>query len=734
MTSTPGQVLTDIIAAVADIVLNTEANRDRRVDRKAFVQENRRNLLRLVAGSHDVRVSLATRFGAVATAHRLLEELLDADAATSDRAAGILGEDRSALLPRHQATSPTPSGEASSADRGDAATEKTIVRLRRDNALMRAKRDEANGRLDNARKEIADWRRRHTSLAQDLDEATTESEGLRTELVAERERWQTLHNDPSRAAETLVGALRSAVGPAPETDLREQDRMATVTEELVTADHPKVTENLPEPVLLALKAAGIGISEFLGIVEAIASPPVTAPLLLDTHEREVTVTPLGGGTEIGGSCILVEAGQARLLVDCGSRPGQPLSRCAPPHLEAALHEHLDAVVITHAHNDHAGYVPALVAQYPHLRILCTAETAALLPTMWNDSVKVFERTITDALRRGDADALNEVAPYRSAQVKAAVQRLEVTPVGRVVEITDGVSAELFPAGHILGAAGVVVTAGPSRVTITGDVSHPSQDQASVGGISIPASARGCDLLLIESTYCRPGGRPRTLEVERFLATVYDTVNGDGRVLVPAFALGRAQEVVLTLRTAFPGMPILVDGLARSVSRIYEQQTVGRDNPLTIFGDGVQEVAPRERRELNASMRRGVIVATSGMMAPGSPAATWAEWILPDPRSALLISGYQDAESAGAELIRLAEQNSATFDLGGQRIDVRANVAKFALSAHADRKGLGQIVTEVGPRQTMLVHGLRSSQREFADHLRLRSFQVVPTGRAQIRSR
>ena len=197
------------------------------------------------------------------------------------------------------------------------------------------------------------------------------------------------------------------------------------------------------------------------------------------------------------------------------------------------------------------------------------------------------------------------------------------------------------------------------------------------------------------------------------------------MLVPAFALGRAQEVILTLRNELPGVPVLVDGLAKEVSRIYERQTASLGNPLAIFGDEIREVAPGTRREQYLALRRGVIVTTSGMLT-GGPAVTWARWLLPDPKAALLVSGYQDEESAGAELLALADNQGAIFSLDGEPIEVQATVAKFALSAHADRSGLTSIVGDVQPGEVMLVHGLASAQREFAGHLGRRGHTVVPT--------
>ena len=195
--------------------------------------------------------------------------------------------------------------------------------------------------------------------------------------------------------------------PVPEVDRdpRELDRQ---DDPYLAAPEEAPADSL---VTAALARTDLDVAAFLAVLDAIATPPVAPSVpVLFTRSREISVTPLGGGTDIGGSCILVEVGDARLLVDCGTRPKQRLSRLAPPMLDTALAGSIDAVIVTHAHNDHAGYIPALMPKYPFMAVLATADTAALLPTMWNDSVKVFERTGHERVEPGEpADEL--AVPY-----------------------------------------------------------------------------------------------------------------------------------------------------------------------------------------------------------------------------------------------------------------------------------------------------------------------------------
>jgi Cft2 family RNA processing exonuclease len=736
MAASPGQLLIALVSEAADAALASSTLAGRDIDRAAFIARNRAALLTVIASQQTLRAQLADKYADQLTSaqcrHPLLIDLLSADPAMSTAAAERIGNDPTALAP---SSAPPigpqqPARRPARADGDDRRASHLLRRLEQ----VRAHRDQARGQLEYTQRELREVKAERDTALSDRDEALTNAEALRVQLGAERTRSTALATDLRHAAALLAAALRPAPAVEPERDIRELDRQdsADAATSGIAIDNDTVRTLAPIPpqgtgslVTEILDRADLDINAFLAVLDAIAAPPAQAePPVVFARRREITVTPLGGGTEIGGSCILVEAGKARILVDCGTRPKQRLSRIGPPDLDIALADDIDAVVITHAHNDHAGYVPALVARYPFMEVLSTADTAALLPTMWNDSVKVFERTAHEHVEAGEPA---DKPPYRTPQVLAAIDRIRTVALGRVIEIADGVTAELFPAGHILGAAGVVITAGTSRVTVTGDISTASQNQASISGLVVPDAARGSDLLVIESTYCRKGGSPRIREVERFVDTIRETVNGGGRVLIPAFALGRAQEVVLTLRKELSGVPVLVDGLAKEISHIYEQQTIDSDNPLTIFGDDVREIAPGTRREQYLAMRRGVIVTTSGMLT-GGPAITWARWLLPDPKAAVLISGYQDEESVGAELLALADSQASIFSLEGEPIEVQATVAKFALSAHADRAGLTSIVGDVRPNQVMLVHGVASAQREFADHLRRLGHSVTYTAR------
>jgi Cft2 family RNA processing exonuclease len=490
--------------------------------------------------------------------------------------------------------------------------------------------------------------------------------------------------------------------------------------------------------------------------------PAARPLVYVGPTRGWEVLPLGGAEEIGGSALLVAVGGRRILIDAGIRPNARGRSEMMPRRIAELGEHLDAIVITHAHADHAGYVPALSDRFRSTPIFCSPGTAALLPTMWRDSLSVMTN-------RAEADAAwMDSAPqplYSEADLVFAEERLTELPFNQTLRIGD-ISLRLFPAGHILGAAGVVISADGGRggrIVVTGDISDLRQ--ASVAECELPPDdvVRGADLLVIESTYCHDLLPRREDQVSELVNEVRDVVvSGRGRVLIPAFALGRAQEIALILAEHLPEVPVLIDGLARQISTIYEKfggkeaaritqsrvearervaAAVDRDliplveaaRAVKIFSDTVQPVPDRGRLRSIRGFNRGVVITTSGMLT-GGPAVQWAREILPEPRDALFLCGYQDEESPGRRLAELCEQPEdhrsqltlVDYRSGPIEITVAARIRNYRLSAHADKRGLTEVINRVAAKEVMLVHGNRRSQETFRQVLRARGLDTVRT--------
>lgn len=438
------------------------------------------------------------------------------------------------------------------------------------------------------------------------------------------------------------------------------------------------------------------------------------------QHRNLRVTALGGSNHIGGSAILVEAGSTRILVDAGLRPGANLARPGPERIEEAVNGRLDAVIITHAHADHAGYVPWVIEKQRTAKIHCTPQTKALLPTVWADSVRVM-RAEADALT---GDRHRREPPYGDAEVSQAEDALHAIGYGMPTRIND-VEMTLFDAGHVLGAAGVVVRAGEQRVVITGDIDD--RQQKTVGPANLPTKlVTGADLLVIETTYCDSRHRDREQEGADLVTEANTILAAGGRILIPAFGLGRAQEIALLVGEQLPDVDVRVDGLAATISELYAQNQA----PQVLTGR-IRKVTSQHRAREIRGFQHGIIITTSGMLTGGA-AVPWAREVLRESASALFLCGHQDEEAPGKELERLASADSDSQrdirlrDASGRHvtIPVSAKIVRYNLSAHADQPGLTGVIKEVNPQAIMLVHGEARPQATFAGVLEGAGYRVV----------
>ncbi len=603
--------------------------------------------------------------------------------------------------------SPVPDVRAPRAARPGSA-ERQVQRLKGQLAEAKERAALYRGRAERAQGEAAGLRVR---LAETAARAREAEENASTAAI-ERDLLSVRANDPLRALRVIHRALRAAPAVSP------GDPRDAVADGTGLARAPASVR----PFLEWLEDAGGGRAALLSTLNDLLVPSVPDPMALGTALARSAagplVMPLGGAQEIGGSCVLVEFGDTRVLVDAGTRPDDRVSHMAPPLLDSVLSSGppVAAVVVTHAHNDHGGWVPVVVRRWPGVRVLCSPATAELLPLMWQDTARLMRRRAGERRAAGNGDI---DVPYGEEDARVAGSALEDLPFGLRTPVGD-FNIELFPAGHILGSAGVVIRGGGRRIVVSGDVSV--EPQLGAEPLRLPVTEEETDLLVLESTCCDASHLSREAMVDDLVRSVREVCENGGRVLIPAAALGRAQEIALTLGSRLPDLPVLIDGLAGIVAETYGRyaETTAAERP--VLSDRVRRVTDR-RAELLA-FRRGVVVSTAGTLR-GGPAVVWAREILPDPANALFICGYQDEDAPGRRLMELAE-GGGTLELPDGPVEVRAAVRQFQLGAHADLHGLLRVVDEVQPREIMLVHGRENAQRRFRRQLREHGDHPVET--------
>lgn len=446
------------------------------------------------------------------------------------------------------------------------------------------------------------------------------------------------------------------------------------------------------------------------------------PPALDST-RSLKFVALGGGNEVGRSAYMVSIGIHDVLIDCGIAVGASHRERQIPDLSTVTR--LDALLVTHAHTDHVGWIPALVARIEDFPIYCTKPTAELLPLMLRDSRAHYERKSAQAQLQRTLDPTAPIVAedYSRDDIFEAETRLLEARVGEATGIaaTD-LTATFFPAGHILGAASILLEGGGRRIVISGDIGPAHQH--TVSPFNIPDNLGDVDLLVLESTYGATS-RPQPSVAEGELISFVSQTITHGIALLPCFALGRAQEVLAILKSARRAgrlphdLKVLTDGMINKINPIYmEHAKLEPCDFIEVGGQLDRDMAIQGA--ISAEMTPTVVVTTSGMLT-GGPVIEWARRLLPDPRHRMALLGYQDEGAPGGLLKKLVGQDRPPYsvtlhDQEGLplKVTVATRVKPIGMSAHADQDGLVAYAAAVRPKRIVLVHGdddARSTLRE-----------------------
>lgn len=414
----------------------------------------------------------------------------------------------------------------------------------------------------------------------------------------------------------------------------------------------------------------------------------------------------GAAETVTGSRFVVETESARVLVDCGLFQGVKRLRRQNWDPFPVDPSSIDAVVLTHAHIDHSGYLPKLVRDGFDGPVHCTRSTAALAEIMLLDSAHIHEEDARYATKRGSSKHHPALPLYTTDDAKLAIDRLQAHGWDDEVEVAPGVEVHFDPAGHILGASSVHLSDGLRSVLVSGDlgrrddwVMHP------------PAPRRVADHVVVESTY---GNRyhPDDDAQDVLTEVVVETAARGGIVLIPVFAVGRAQTVLhllAQLRKAgrIPDIPMFLNSpMAVDVTELF------------VGAEGDHRLARSEIEDLSASVqlirsveeskhltgRRGpmVVLAASGMLTGGRVLHHLFQ-VAPDWRSTIVLAGFQAAGTRGESLL----DGARSLRVFGEEVPVRADVVRLdTLSAHGDSDDL---VAWLGsgsepPASVSVVHG------------------------------
>lgn len=416
------------------------------------------------------------------------------------------------------------------------------------------------------------------------------------------------------------------------------------------------------------------------------------------------ITFCGGAREVGASCYLIKLDGKNILLDCGIR--MKGSDNLPDFRLIQEEGGVDVIIVSHAHLDHSGALPVISREYPGARIYMTHASKALLRVLLYDSLKIMERAEADIpiyAEKHVVEMLDRVVCYSPQYSFKAIP-------GEDIKVT------FYNAGHIAGAALVYIQADEGTILFTGDYSVT--DQNTVIGCSVPQLRP--DVMISESTYGDKLHSNRDIEEERLIAAVKEVIEKKGKILIPAFALGRAQEIILILRRAInkkqlPQFKIYIDGMIRAINRIYKlnpnylqsnlARKIFRGNDI-FYDENIIEVTDNEMREEIVDSDGPLCIISSSGMLKGGPSSYYAEKLLDQEENFIAITGYQDEEAPGRDIVDLLESDEEDREivLNSKRLSVECQFGKYGLSAHADKGQLIGLIHRVSPRRIFLVHG------------------------------
>ncbi|MHA1237719.1 MAG: MBL fold metallo-hydrolase RNA specificity domain-containing protein [Candidatus Odinarchaeia archaeon] len=418
---------------------------------------------------------------------------------------------------------------------------------------------------------------------------------------------------------------------------------------------------------------------------------------------KIELSFLGGAKEVGRSSILVSYDNLNVLLDCGINLGAALEEKYPLDPPQAP----DLLIVTHAHLDHSGFAPAIVRRFK-CPFYATPPTQDLSELLYFDSLRLAKES-------------GEDFPYKNSDVtnlrKYAVDMRYRVPV----KFKDDLTVTFYSAGHILGSSMVLLEFKDHTLLYTGDISMRNTRTLSMCDIAINSKV---DTLIIESTYGGTNDRHKSLQKtdNEFAKAVKSTLEKGGKVIIPVFAVGRAQQVMLTLedyiRSNFiEKVPIYIDGLIRKVNKIYRlfwewlrpeiQRRIRytHRSPLEsrIF------IAVKDRESILKKDEPCVIITTSGMIE-GGPVLKYLECLGGDENNLICLTGYQVPKTRGRTLL----EGGKVIRINDKDVEIKADVKYFEFSAHADRPGLFRFISNLKSVKTVLcVHGEENKAISFA---------------------
>lgn len=412
--------------------------------------------------------------------------------------------------------------------------------------------------------------------------------------------------------------------------------------------------------------------------------------------------------DIGSQCLYIELGKFNILLDCGMSPRED-GFDALPNFSLIKDKVIDLVIVTHCHLDHIGGVPYFMKNNEQARVLVSPASQIITP-------RILENSVSIMTMQREEKGIKEYPLYGISDVKALDQHILPMPHKKtrtLQKMGDKIDITFFSAGHVLGASSVLLEHKRTSVFFTGDVLF--RDQQIMKGANWPK--KNMDIVITETTRGnteRQKQHTYQSELDRLVSRIDSTISNGGSVLIPAFALGRMQEILKVIHNArlknklAKDTPIFCSGLglglvddfdiiAKKLSCVDFRTKILRDLKVKSFKNA-------KFREGLQPEKPSIFVLSSGMLVENTPAYVTAANLLGNPANAILFVGYCDPDTPGGHLLN--SEKHTNFDFSALRFStkIEAYIERFDLSGHADREDLLRAVLNMDPRTIVLTHG------------------------------
>lgn len=396
----------------------------------------------------------------------------------------------------------------------------------------------------------------------------------------------------------------------------------------------------------------------------------------------------GAANEVGRSCVEVKTKDSKILIDSGIKLTEHGSEY-PIEFNVS---NVDAAFISHAHLDHTGALPLFNSKGMNCPIYCTAETKEISRILLKDSLHI---EMLD----------NEYPHYDKENIFHVLDNMKLVKYKEEYKFNN-IDFKFFDAGHIPGSASILLKIDGANLLYTGDIKTTESELLKPADTNYKEQI---DVMITESTYGDREHSSRELEKKKFLTAIRETLKRGGSVLIPAFGVGRAQEIIIMLNELNTGVPIYLDGMAKKVTDLFMQKPeyLKDINEFRAAVKRVEYVYGKNRRK-RISQAQAIVVTTSGMMT-GGPIMGYMEYYFKDSRHSILLTGYQAVGTNGRMLVETGK-----FDLEGQIVRVKCKVKKFDFSAHSGLKDLFELIKKVNPKVLLINHGDPGAELHLAE--------------------